>query len=147
VKLGVAATQFAVWKVWESGTPELAVEIASPSESESWDDKLAKYHELGVQELVRFDATAESGARVRVWDRIDDDLVERTVKGDTTPCTTLALHWVVRPAKDLSHALRLARDADGNDVLPTPFEAEARAREGAERRIAELEAEVRRLKG
>jgi hypothetical protein len=37
-----------------------------------------------LQELVSFDAEAEPGSRLRVWDRIDDDLVEREVSADAT---------------------------------------------------------------
>jgi hypothetical protein len=34
---------------------------------------MSAYHELGVKELVRFDADAPEGARLRVWDRVDGD--------------------------------------------------------------------------
>ncbi|MBI2388090.1 MAG: Uma2 family endonuclease [Deltaproteobacteria bacterium] len=124
------------WKTWErGGPPQLAVEITSDSDHEPlrWDDKLERYHELGVRELVRFDADAAPGRRLRVWDRLDDDLVERIVEGDSTPCLTLGLTWLVAPLADLPAALRLAREAA---ILPTPDEARA----AAERRVAELEA-------
>lgn len=134
---------FKSWKTWErGGPPQLAVEIVSDSDDEPlrWDEKLERYHELGVRELVRFDADAEPGARLRVWDRVDDDLVERVVEGDTTPCLTLDLEWMVAPLGGYPAALRFAR---GGEVLPTPDEAreaETRARAEAEARIAELEA-------
>ncbi len=79
-----------------------------------------------------------------MWDRLDDDLVERVVTGDSTACITLGLHWVVRPGENLAFALRLAEDAPGEILLLTTGEAETRAREVAERRVAELEAELRR---
>jgi hypothetical protein len=40
--------------------------------------------------------------------------------------------------------LRLASDAGGTMLLPTPEEAEAEGREAAEKRVAELEALLRR---
>lgn len=41
----------------------------------------------------------------------------------------------------------IARDAEGHDLVLTPEEAEARAREAAEQRVAELEAQLRLRKG
>lgn len=84
-----AMTPFRTWKTWEQGgVPELAVEIASPSDDEGpdWDRTLARYHELGVKELVRFDPTSLDGQRLRVWDCVNEDLVERVIAGDRTPC-------------------------------------------------------------
>ena len=69
VRLGVPQTSFGSWKTWDNGgAPDLAVEIVSPNEGDgvTWDDKLARYHELGVRELVRFDPDAPDGRRLRV---------------------------------------------------------------------------------
>jgi len=138
VRLGVPDSPFGSWKTWErGGVPDLAVEIISPSEGDAsgWDEKLARYHEAGVSELVRFDPEAPEGARLRVWDRVEGDLVEREVDTDTTPCLTLNLAWVVRPIPDAAVALRLA-DPSGALVLT--------ALESAEARVRELEAELLR---
>src|SRR5580692_9728038 len=54
VRLGVPQTSFGSWKTWEQGgAPQLAVEIISPNEGDgiAWDVKLARYGELGVEEL------------------------------------------------------------------------------------------------
>lgn len=129
VYVGRADEDFKSWKTWErGGPPQLAVEIVSESDDEPlrWEEKLERYHELGVRELVRFEADAARGARLRVWDRIDDDLVERVVESDSSACVTLGLEWCVAPLGELPCALRLARDGV---LLPTP-----------EERIAELEA-------
>jgi Uma2 family endonuclease len=146
VKLGVPQHVFDSWKTWERGSPELAFEILSPSDSpERWtfEEKLQRYRALGVSELVVFHADGEPGERLRVWDRIDDDLVERTVVDERTPCLTLDALLVVAPVDDLPACIRLARDADGRDLIPTDAEGrremEARLRD-AEQRIAELEA-------
>ena len=146
VKLGVPQHVFDSWKSWERGTPELAFEILSPSDSpERWtfEEKLLRYRALGVSELVVFHVDGEPGARLRVWDRIDGDLVERAVTDESTPCLTLDAFLVVAPVDDLPACVRLARDAAGRDLFPTDAErwreADARLRE-AEQRIAELEA-------
>jgi Putative restriction endonuclease len=174
LRLGVPDSLFGSWKTWERGAPELAVEIVSEFDSSerSWSSKLGKYHELGVREVVRFDPDAGEGERLRVWDRVEGDLVERIVEGNATPCTVLGLFWVLVPAEGLPLALRLASDPEGRDLVLMPLEArhhaeaearraeaearraeaearraEAEARRAAERRIAELEAELRRRGG
>ncbi|MFO0554334.1 MAG: Uma2 family endonuclease [Polyangiaceae bacterium] len=174
VRLAAPNDDFDIWKTWERGAPELGVEIVSPLErrpggraavcggppgwsssgepERSWESKLADYHEAGFVEVVRFDADALAGARLRVWDRVDGDLVERLVEGDRTPCATLGGHWVVAPVGPYPAGLRL-EDPSGA-LWPSPEEAEARAeaerieaealRARAEARVAELEAELKR---
>lgn len=138
VRLGTEDSLFRSWKTWEGGAPQLAIEIADRGvRVEDWAEKLARYHELGVSELVRYDADEPAGSRIRAWDRVEDDLVERVVEGDTTPCATLRLHFVLGPHPDIGSALRLARDARGEELLLT-------AEEAAQQKIAELEAELRR---
>ena len=148
VKLGIPQHVFDSWKTWERGAPELAFEILSPSDSpERWtfEEKLQRYRALGVTELVVFHVDGEPGSRLRVWDRIDGDLVERTVTGEATPCLTLDAHLVVGPVDDLPACIRVAADPEGRELFPTEAEArrtaEARLRE-AEKRIAELEIEI-----
>ena len=150
---------FESWKTWEHGAPDLAVEIVSPSDASDleWQRKLERYQEAGVQELVRFDPNEEAGRRLRIWDRVRGDLVERVVEGDSDRCDALSLTWVIRTDAQLGTMLRLARDSRGADLLPTLTEErererklredERKLREEAERRVKELEAELRRLKG
>jgi Uma2 family endonuclease len=135
VHLGAPDEPVKSWKTWERGTPQLAVEIVSDPETEvdDFSTKLERYHELGVRELVLFDPDAPPGARLRVWDRVEDDLVERVVEDDRTPCLTLSLHWVVAPVEGFEAGLRLARDAAGEDLLPSPEEAFHRKADAAER--------------
>ncbi len=164
LKLGVPAAHFDFWKTWERGTPELAVEIVSQSDREAWDEKLAKYQDLGVRELLRFDAEAQVGARLRAWDRVDDDLVERALSGDAAESFVVGRFWVVAEV-DGVRGLRLAEDAGGRVLVPSPVEAatreteaanrekeaanhekkeETRQRQQAEQRVRELEAELKR---
>lgn len=143
VKLGVKDELFDSWKTWERGVPELAIEVLSPSDSpERWtyEEKLERYHELGVRELVVFHVESPVGMRLRAYDRIDDDLVERVVEGERTPCLTLgeSYAWVVAPAGELGETLRL--EEDGVLVATDVEDAESeRARAEAERSRAESE--------
>lgn len=124
-------------------------------------------HTVGADQFVYFDAAnpkrflAPPGERLRVWDRLEHDLVERVVVDDTTPCVTLSLTLVVGPVlvdpdDGYPVALRLARDTEGRDLILTAeerFRAERKAkdleaagrveeaagRQRAEERVAELE--------
>ncbi len=157
VKLGGDSTPFPIWKTWERGAPDLAIEVLSESDAASWDTKLARYHAIGVSELVAFDMDAPPGMRLRVWDRVQDDLLEREIVGDSTPCATLGKFWVVRSAEDIPVALRLADDAAGIRLVQSDREARAAERvareaaeaglHAAEARVAELEAEIRKTRG
>ena len=144
VKLGFARDVFDSWKTWERGAPELCVEILSPSDTKeklSFPEKLRRYRALGTRELIAFDLDAPAGARVRAWDRIEDDLVERVVEGETTPCLTLGRHWVLAPGgEDLPVALRLAKNADGQELLLTSEEAAHVARAAADAARVDAEA-------
>jgi Uma2 family endonuclease len=144
VCLGKAQTAFETWKTWEQGTPELAIEIASASDARdrSWNEKLARYRELGVCELVRFDPD-DGRQPLRIWDRVQDDLVERDPADPGFPhCNTLDAFFCLRNDARYGLWLYLARDREGRDPYPT--EAEARQRETEARERAE--AEVRRLR-
>lgn len=145
VRRGVPDSAFGSWKTWERGAPDLAVEIVSDSDSSetAWQSKLARYHAAGVTEVVRFDADAPLGSRIRVWDRVEGDLVERVVSSDVTPCRVLGGAFVVTREAGIGNALRISRDAEGKDLWPTPEEA----RLAANTRIRELEEALRRRGG
>jgi hypothetical protein len=145
VRLHTPDSKFKTWKVWEWGAPELAVEILSESD-ERWDTKLQKYARLGVRELVTFDPES-SPATLRIWDRLETDLVERELCGNSAASNVLPGYWVVVADPEHGRALRLSQDDAGASVFPTPTEAEAAARQAAEARIRELEAELARRQG
>jgi Uma2 family endonuclease len=135
VKLGILQHDVDSWKAWERGAPELAFEILSSRESpERWtfEEKLERYRAAGVAEVVVYHVEGEPGRRLRVWDRIDGDLVERVVEDETTPCLALGLTLVLAPIGDLPACLRLA-SASGA-LVPTPAEE----LEAAKRQLAEL---------
>ena len=135
VKLGEPHRPFRVWKIWRRGAPEVAVEVVSDSDEgdEEWEIKLERYRAAGIEEVVRFDPD-DVVRPVRVWDHVEGDLVERAPSNDGVfACTALGLYWVVLPHPLFDQVLRLARDRAGLDLVPTPVEAEARARQTAER--------------
>lgn len=66
------------------------------------------------------------------------DHVERVVTDDTTPCLTLGMTMLVGPVDDYPVGLRLARDADGRELVLT----EREGRRAAEQRVADLEKEL-----
>jgi Uma2 family endonuclease len=172
VKLGVRDEDFNSWKTWKKGAPELAFEVLSPSDSyERWtlDEKIERYHELGVRELVVFNVDAEPGNRLRVWDRIEGDFVERVVEAERTSCAVLGVQLVVASITVVQEGvsypacLRIARDEAARDLVRTREEARRDAEEGrrdaeqrrraeeearkeAEARVAALEAELARFR-
>ena len=149
VRMGAPDEKFTSWKTWERGAPHVAVEIVSPSDTGPgpWADKLAKYHRLGITELVRFQPE-EPESPLRVWDYVEGDLVEREVTpGRPTECVPLGLWWTVREDEDLGPVLRLARDSVGRDLLPNELElrraAEAEGKAELElRKIAEAKGRI-----
>lgn len=159
IKLGEPHATFRVWKTWQRGAPDVAVEVVSDSDvaDEAWDQKLERYRAAGIGEVVRFDPD-DAEQPLRAWDHIDGDLVERSRPDDGVfECVGLGLFWVVVPHPSFGQMLRLSRDREGSDLLPTPEEAEARARKEAERAQKEAErsrdqlaaevAELRRMLG
>jgi Uma2 family endonuclease len=143
VKLGIRNdSNRKSWTTWKHGTPELCIEVLSPSDTEEKQtlvEKLDRFHAMGVEEVVVFDVDASPGERLRAWDRVDGDLVERVVENERTPCLTLGLFFVVAPVEEHPAALRLSRDVEGRQLVPTDKEEAA----AALARVAELEAELK----
>ena len=148
VKLGVPDWDFDVWKTWEDGVPELCVEVLSPSDTKeklTLEEKLRRFHTMGVGEVVCFDVDEQVGRRIRAWDLVSGDLVERVVEQERTPCRTLGRWFVVgeAPLDALPAALRLAEDGEGAHLVPLPREADRADQERAiaetDRAVAELE--------
>jgi hypothetical protein len=139
VTLGVTDHDFDSYLVWEEGTPDVAFEVQSPSDRpERWtfEEKLRRYHALGVRELVTLHVDAPAGERLRIWDRLEHDLVERavTVRHPRT-------HASVGPVDKYPAGLRLARDVEGRDLVLPLDEARFAEVRSRDERIRELEAQ------
>lgn len=120
VTLDVPDHDFDSYLVWEEGTPDVAFELLSPSDTpERWTfkQKLQRYQTLGVRELVVFNVDAKPGKRLRVWDRIEQDLVERCVDDEKTPCLTLGVTLSVGPLYAYPAMLRFSRDPEGKEIV------------------------------
>ncbi len=147
VKLDAREASFDNWKIWERGAPDVAVEIVSASDrgEAEWAVKLDRYQASGIAEVVRFDAEDEEHP-LRLWDRVEDTLLERAPEGsELSACTALGLWWVVAPS-GFGPMLRLARDQEGTQLLPTPGEERMRLTEAlAEERKARTVAEHERM--
>ncbi|HEY6726216.1 MAG TPA: Uma2 family endonuclease [Polyangiaceae bacterium] len=147
LQLGAEGPEIESWKTWERGTPDLAIEIASRSDApdEPWQQKLDRYHTLGVRELVLFNPRVPP--TVRIWDYVDGDLAERKLSPDVpAPCAVLGLWWVTVLDERWGPMLRLAHDAEALRLVATRLEteiaarrAEAEGRRIAEARVLELE--------
>jgi len=149
VRMGAVPGPFPIWKTWERGAPHLAVEVVSPLDTgeAEWQRKLARYRRSGIGEIARFDPE-DATSPLRLWDRIEGDLVERDLTGEhALLCDTLAVHWFVQGDATLGRVLRLSLDALGQELVPTAAEREratAERERAAAARIAELEAELSR---
>jgi len=150
VYFGAKNEHFRSWKVWERGVPQVAVEVISGSERElGWDEKLERYLQLGVSELVWFDPETFEHP-LRIWDLVDGELRERGLLQPSAQSRHLGGYWLpVAEAGGLT--LRLSRDEHGRTLFPTAAEHHADARRAAEaalsaaeQRIAELQAELNR---
>ena len=140
------------YKVWVEGkAPDFVMEVASPS---TWEadrgPKKALYAEMGVREYWLFDPKG---------DFFDPPLEGyRLVRGNYRPLTPLPRQELVLPSEvlglelrpDVGH-VRFHDPATGRDLRTFSEEKavrrrEAAARRKAEARVAELEAENRRLR-
>lgn len=129
------------FKVWEHGAPQLAVEIASASESaQHHEQKLERYRRCGIAEVVIFDPDDER-VPLRFWDLIEGDLVERELdRPEALRSETLGAYLCIRTDAQLGRMLRIARDPLGTTLWPTPGELA----DAALARVAELERELAR---
>jgi hypothetical protein len=154
VKVGVRNELLSTWKTWERGAPQVGVEIISPSDATElpWSKKFERYRQAGIGELVRFSVLGDA-PELTLWDLVEGDLVERDLTDPRALYSdALGFYWCVVPDRRLKAMLRLARDREGKDLLPTPAEHAAREAERSARdaeraalaRVAELEAELAR---
>jgi len=157
----------ASWQTWREGhrAPRFAVEIVSGDEQhpERWrkdyDQAPQKYAQLGTRELVIFDPMAALGqardpqrVALQCYRREADGGFVRVYSG-AGPFESFELEAflvVATHAKGSVARLRVSRDREGHDRVPTAAEArdvEREARQRAERELAKLRARVAGLEG
>ncbi len=134
--------------------PRFALEVVSQDKTKDHEDAPLRYAQLGCTELVVFDPAAPSGRRpdrqpLTVYRRQEDGAFARVYAGaGPAPSRELDAWLVVRPEHDRPR-LRIARNAEGMDIVLTGDEKaviEAAGRRKAEAEIATLKAELDRLK-
>ncbi len=156
VRVGAPAELVTSWKTWERGAPHVGVEIVSDSDASElrFEEKLERYRQAGVAEVVRFDRD-DIQRPIRICDLVEGDMVERDLTDpEAFHCDALGLYWWLHTDAELGVTLRLSREQATGALVLTPAEAERaakdderREKEAALARIAELEAEVRALRG
>jgi Uma2 family endonuclease len=153
-------TWIGAWKTWEDyAPPSFAFEVVSQDWKKDYVEVPRRCEIIGVAELVILDPEhrrrrARPGAKWQVFRRTEAgfELVTRT---DDARVWSEALGcWLVAVGDGQELRVRLATGPDGLTIVPTAEEAERAAKEAAVAardhalaRIAELEAENRRLRG
>jgi Uma2 family endonuclease len=128
-----------VWQTWLPGhrPPRFAAEFVSRDRKKDYEDAPLKYSQLGVQELVIFDPGTVPG--VELPSRIPLQIYRRNTAGaflrvyaGPGPAYSVELdaYFVVQRRAGVVR-LRLARDAAGQDLVPTAEEARQEAEERA----------------
>ena len=140
-----------MWQTWLPGhkPPRWAVEIVSEDWKKDYDDAPLKYAQLGARELVIFDPEAALSSERRaprvplqVYRRYADAAFVRIYCGEGPAFSEEIGAFLVVQREGPAARLRIARDAAGEDLVPT---AEERAR-AAEDQVRALEAELARLR-
>lgn len=140
-------------RLWEPDCPKPALAIEVVSARHPYKDYVEipdQCAAVGVQELVVFDPLlvgpkAHGGPkRLQVWQRRDSGAFERVHAGDGPAFSpTLRAWWVVT---DGARRVRVAANETGGDLWPTGEEAARAERDAALTRVAELEAELAKLR-
>lgn len=129
----------------EGAQPILAIEVVSPRyRKEDREDKVRRYEEAGVPEYLLFDQRPLRGQMV------DEVLGYRLAAGRYRPIAPNEDGLILAETVDLWFGLEDGQpviiEAESGERLLTSKQLEARA-EAAQARLAELEAELKRLRG
>jgi hypothetical protein len=138
-----------MWQTWEPGInpPRFALEVVSDEWQKDYLHNPTKYDQLGTSELVIFDPVAARGqtrsprrSALEVYRRGEDGSFTRIYQGSgPVESRELGIWLVVWFDRDMAW-LRLSRDPEGKELIPTLAEAqvlEQIARRRAEQKQAE----------
>ncbi|MDI1448404.1 Uma2 family endonuclease [Polyangium sp. 6x1] len=140
------------WKLWEAGAaPSFAVEImAEENDLKDVVHAPQRYDELGTRELVVFDPyvdVASGRTRFRVHRRDETGRLVVVEATNADRVWSAELECFLRAVGEGSAMrLRLATGAEGETLFPTEGEAERAAREALEGELAQMRAELERLR-
>jgi hypothetical protein len=155
-----------MWQTWLPGhrPPRFAVEVVSGDWEKDYLEGPQKYALLGTAELVIFDPDAATGVApkkqnrvaLQVYRREADGGFVRVYSGDGPVASAELGAFLVVVEQGVVARLRIARDPEGKDFVPTATEAreaaerdrdaQATAREAAERELAAMRAELEGLR-
>jgi Uma2 family endonuclease len=144
-----ADTPIDCWKVWETGiVPSVVVEVVSRSVKKDYVEAIERYRELGVLEVIVFDAkaTPRSSKRVRwqIYRRIKGQGLVRVESSNEDRVQSKQLGcWIRMIGKDDALRLRVGLGPKGDELLPTEAEAADKARQAEAKARAEAEAKAR----
>ena len=128
------------WKVWETGcVPSFALEVVSQDVDKDYLRSPAKYHRLGVEELVVFDpdyALAPTRSLFQVFRKSKRGLIcVEATNADRVKSKVLGCHLrAVGAGDDLR--VRLGTGFKGETLFPTDVEARAQAEAVAQKERA-----------
>jgi hypothetical protein len=143
-------TRVRTWKIWRDRVvPSFAFEVVSQDWQKDYAEVIDRYADLGVPEVVVFDPGFDEhaeGVRWQVWRRVGKRGLVRVeaTNADRVRSKTLRC-WLRAVGEGRDLRVRIAADARGDDLVPTPEEAERAAKEAALRRVKDLEAKLRRI--
>ncbi len=144
-----------VVKTWEHGVPSLVVEIASIDWRKDYEDAPRRCDEMGVRELIVFDAKAP---RARQPERVRWQLFRRVgrrglVRVEATNDDRIRSRvlgaWLREVGKGGAQRVRIATGTKGDTLVPTDEEvldAVAAERDAERAARAQAEAEIERLR-
>src|SRR5581483_9621352 len=123
-----------IWQTWKPGCdpPSFALEIVSKkSRTKDYEQNPMKYAALGTDELAVFDPEprGDDAFPLQVFRRSPRGQFLRVYAGPGPAESKVLRAWLV--VVEGGSRVRLARDADGKDLVLTPEEQLARERERA----------------
>ncbi|MGC4114442.1 MAG: Uma2 family endonuclease [Myxococcales bacterium] len=140
------------WQTWRPGQrpPHWALEVVSEDWAKDYQDGPAKYALLGCAELVLFDPDAVRGVTksqsrvpLTVFRRGEDGALARVYSGPGPAYSAQLGCWLRARRDGYAVQLRLSEDEAGVRLVLNRAEAAEAARAEAERRLRELEEELR----
>ena len=128
------------FQLWRPGLspPLFALEVVSDDWRKDYDQGPQKYAQLGARELLVYDPDAVARPRgdrvpLQVFRRAADGQFQRVQVGASGVWLDTLGVWAVVVPTPFAPLLRLAYDAAGAELVPTPAERAARERDAAAR--------------
>jgi hypothetical protein len=143
-------TRVRTWKVWQDRVvPSFALEVVSQDWEKDYIEVPARYDELGVRELLVFDPNFDEhpdGVRWQVFRQVSKRGLVRVEASHADRVRSKVLGcWFRAVGEGRETRIRIAVGTRGDELVPTPEEAERSAKEAALARVRELEAELLRV--